>query len=137
MRPILVGLLGIATLAGCSTAESTARDAVLDSLKDPESARFGEFYIVEGTEGRGACLVVNAKNSMGGYTGDQFAIMVKDPEKKWQVLDIKETSRSGCESTVKGELALAEATRPRSAAKQKCIDDATNADEAVRCREIE
>ena len=42
------------------------------SLKDPDSARFGR--MVAGDEGGhtvAVCLMVNAKNSYGGYTGEK------------------------------------------------------------------
>lgn len=41
------------------------------SLKDPDSARFGK--MVAGKDSKGeisVCLMVNAKNSYGGYTGE-------------------------------------------------------------------
>ena len=43
---------------------------VLNQLKDPESALFGEFWALKGSNGlRSICGYVNAKNSFGGYTG--------------------------------------------------------------------
>lgn len=48
------------------------RAGVRDKLKDPESARFGS--MVAGKDSKGfitVCGWVNAKNSFGGYTGDQ------------------------------------------------------------------
>jgi hypothetical protein len=45
---------------------------VMASLKDPDSARFGPIYAVRSPDGViVACGYVNAKNSFGGYTGDQ------------------------------------------------------------------
>jgi hypothetical protein len=55
------------------------------NLKDPDSARFGEFYF--NTDTKKGCLVVNAKNSMGGYTGDRVA-SVKRSDAGWEVIDI-------------------------------------------------
>lgn len=51
-------------------------------LKDPDSARFGK--MVAGSDGSGAvtvCLMVNAKNSFGGYTGEKpyMGILSKPP----------------------------------------------------------
>lgn len=55
-------------------------------LKDPESARYG-FYIepVKGYAGRNriygwaTCVMVNAKNSFGGYTGaKQYFFLIKN-----------------------------------------------------------
>lgn len=41
-------------------------------MKDPESARFGR--MLAGTDSKGGisvCLMVNAKNSYGGYSGEK------------------------------------------------------------------
>lgn len=84
----VVGLLflGLFWVTGNSLAKSEAEIAVTNSLKDPDSARFGEFYINKLT-GKG-CLVVNARNSMGGYTGDQVAYISRN-DGQFQVTDIK------------------------------------------------
>ncbi|MBB6054453.1 MAG: hypothetical protein EOM46_21465 [Gammaproteobacteria bacterium] len=42
--------------------------SVKSQLKDPDSAKFGAFYV--STSGAG-CGVVNAKNSFGGYSGEK------------------------------------------------------------------
>lgn len=65
--------------------EALARKAVLNSLNDPGSARFGKFTQVTQTT---ACLTVNARNGFGGYTGDQQARLRKS-ENKWQVESIQ------------------------------------------------
>ncbi|WP_294302470.1 hypothetical protein [uncultured Sphingomonas sp.] len=84
------------SLVACGNHQSSAEAAVRDSLKDPESARFGEFYFNEKT-GKG-CLSVNAKNSMGGYTGDQQAYLrLKDST--WEVEGISEVSHESCRNT--------------------------------------
>lgn len=84
------------SLAACGSRQSSAEAAVRDALKDPDSARFGEFYYNEKT-GKG-CLSVNAKNSMGGYTGDQQAYLrLKDGA--WEVGDIAEVSHESCRNT--------------------------------------
>lgn len=44
----------------------TAKNAVTERMKDPDSVRFGEVVNRSGT----VCGYVNAKNSFGGYTGD-------------------------------------------------------------------
>jgi hypothetical protein len=64
LKAILL-LLSLTTIAACSSAESSAQNAVRKSLKDPDSAKFGKFS--KATDDK-ACLNVNAKNSMGGYT---------------------------------------------------------------------
>ncbi|EHM01426.1 hypothetical protein HMPREF9946_02165 [Acetobacteraceae bacterium AT-5844] len=46
------------------------RQAVANSLRDPESARFGSLRVVQAPSGRDAlCGSVNAKNAYGGYAG--------------------------------------------------------------------
>lgn len=79
-------------LAACGGAEYDAKKAVLGSLKDPDSAKFGKFTQVNE---KSACLTVNARNSMGGYTGDQQASLIKQ-ENAWVVLDIDEWSHEMC-----------------------------------------
>ena len=78
---VVVGLCAVMLIA-CGGDESAAKKAVLESLKDPDSAKFGEFHKV-GDEG--ACFAVNAKNSMGGYTGTKFMIMAKI-DGKWEAV---------------------------------------------------
>ena len=81
-------------LSGCGPYgdEAEARKVVLSILKDPDSAKFGKFDQVpaERKDRNGksetsamACLTVNARNSMGGYTGDQQASLTKS-NGKWQ-----------------------------------------------------
>lgn len=68
---------------------ATAERAVTASLKDPDSARFGAavFGGVDAAGAKYACGTVNAKNSMGGYTGEQmYAVKWNGPNA--QVLSI-------------------------------------------------
>lgn len=94
MRPslVIISISVFASLTACSGTESQAQRAVIQSLKDPDSAKFGKF-----TEfGRDtACIGVNAKNSMGGYTGEQQALMVKKSG-AWNVLVISEQTHQEC-----------------------------------------
>jgi hypothetical protein len=47
-----------------------AKQAVLKILKDPDSAKFENLFIVADSHGpRTICGVVNAKNGYGGYNG--------------------------------------------------------------------
>jgi hypothetical protein len=69
-----------------------ATKAVLASLKDPGSARFGEFAYATPNN---ACLTVNAKNSFGGYSGNQEAILTR-VSSGWQVLTISGLPKSSC-----------------------------------------
>lgn len=73
-------------LSGCSLEEMQARREVRDGLKDPESAKFGKMIRIDKES---ACLTVNAKNEMGGYSGDQYAVMVKI-DGKWKMYTILE-----------------------------------------------
>lgn len=68
------------------------RKPFLTDCKDPDSAKFGEFTKINE---RRACLTVNAKYAMGGYTGDQQAFLFKFGE-EWTVVAIEETSHKTC-----------------------------------------
>lgn len=92
MKNILFAVGLSLLLSACSGAEAEAKKAVLDRLKDPDSAKFGEFTQVNE---RKACLTVNARNSMGGYTGDQQAVLMKYGE-KWLAVAIVEVSHENC-----------------------------------------
>lgn len=92
----LVLLLGAAAiLTACQSDRAAAEKAVKEVLKDPDSARFGDFYFNEQT-GEG-CLGVNAKNSMGGYTGEQQAVLYKE-DGEWRTGVTMEISHADCKS---------------------------------------
>lgn len=91
----LVALALLTSLAGCNSAQRGAEEAVRQNLKDPDSAKFGEFYYNEKT-GR-ACLAVNAKNAMGGYTGERHALLVTDGD-EWAVASMEAQSAAHCRS---------------------------------------
>lgn len=57
---LLVGLM-LLGVAGCSKVEKDSKEAVLSTLKDPDSAQFQNI--------KGYCGEVNSKNSYGGYVG--------------------------------------------------------------------
>lgn len=58
--------------------EATAiKQAVLRILKDPYSARFGAIKQFKRKEEYSACVVVNSKNSYGGYVGDKVLLLQK------------------------------------------------------------
>lgn len=92
MIEIAAAIAACLLLTACGGAESDARKAVLGRLKDPDSAKFGKFTQVNE---KSACLTVNARNSMGGYTGDQQASLIKQ-ENAWIVLVIYELSHEMC-----------------------------------------
>lgn len=58
--------VGFFSLAGCDNA---LQKTVREKLIDPDSAKFGEQTIYLNH----ACIVVNSKNSYGGYTGNKTA----------------------------------------------------------------
>ncbi|PZO39889.1 MAG: hypothetical protein DCE92_03580 [Alphaproteobacteria bacterium] len=62
-----------------------------DILKDPDSAKFGEVMVSD--DGRLSCAMVNAKNSMGGYTGESALTLQKTDAGEWRVID---DTRSEC-----------------------------------------
>lgn len=97
MKTLLLAVGFSLLLSGCGGAESDAKKAVLGSLKDPDSAKFGKFTQVNEWV---ACLTVNARNSMGGYTGDQQATL-KQFNKKWVVSSIDEISHDNCISDIR------------------------------------
>ncbi len=67
---------------------------VRSSLKDSDSAKFGDAVIID--YGKAACVEVNAKNSYGGYTGYQQAMLANVQGAGWQVLKIQGVSRDIC-----------------------------------------
>jgi hypothetical protein len=50
--------------------QGDAKAAIIDQLKDPESAKFSDILV----KGEMVCGQVNAKNSMGGYVGKRYWI---------------------------------------------------------------
>lgn len=90
--PVMVVAASFA-LTACDSNKSDAEEALRITLKDPESARFGEFYF--NTRTNKGCLAVNAKNSMGGYTGNQQAYMEKTA-KGWENFGIADIPLSSC-----------------------------------------
>ena len=81
-------LLG-STLAACNTTSESsssaaalpqqsdaklfarAKTALAATLKDPDSAKFGDMLRVPSNQGDYVCGRINAKNSLGGYAGAQ------------------------------------------------------------------
>ena len=92
MKTKLLIAVSAALLASCGGVESDAKKAVMERLKDPDSAKFGQFTNIND---EAACLTVNARNSMGGYTGDQQAFLLKEKE-KWLVVSIDNLSHKMC-----------------------------------------
>ena len=85
-------LAGSLLLQGCGGAESDAKLAVRDKLRDSDSAKFGQFSEVNE---RLACLTVNSKNGVGGYTGDQQALLRK-VDGKWTFYSVVNATHESC-----------------------------------------
>jgi hypothetical protein len=94
--------IGCCCLAAACGDESAAQKAVRASLKDPDSAKFGKFTLAKKGNDQMACLTVNAKNSMGGYTGDREAALMKAGD-EWQVITINELDHWRCVNVISGQ----------------------------------
>jgi hypothetical protein len=84
--------VGSFLLQACGGPEEDAKQAVREKLRDPGSAVFGEFS--EANE-RLACLTVNSKNGVGGYTGEQQALLRKR-DGKWTFYTVVDTTHESC-----------------------------------------
>ena len=95
MKQILT-IAVLALLAGCSDTGAVT-NAVKEGLKDPDSAEFGAIDFREGPGGKWACVTVNARNSFGGYTGDQQVKLTYADGQGWQwVGEPAEISHEDC-----------------------------------------
>ncbi len=79
--------------AEAKSDEGQVKQAVRNSLKDPDSAKFGSFVLI-GEDG--ACITVNARNSFGGYVGDRHAYLVKTPFNDWHLYGITDRGLETC-----------------------------------------
>lgn len=79
-------ILVFVVLGGCdrSTSETLIQRAVLEKLKDPESAKFKKIIISQNN----ACVEVNAKNSYGAYSGYTSVHLRQLLPDKWVVEDM-------------------------------------------------
>lgn len=98
---VRIGIALAIALAGCGQQQGVKdaqdiQEAVRNSLKDPSSAKFGKLTLVGNDY---ACQSVNAKNSFGGYTGDQQAVVVL-MNGRWHSLAIKNVSHEACLAVV-------------------------------------
>lgn len=86
MRKLVIPVLMVSALiGGCSGTsgdESAIKTAVKRNLKDPDSAKFEQMSLSE--DKKRACIVWNAKNSMGGYGDWQIAKLEKS-DAEWKV----------------------------------------------------
>lgn len=94
MKRIAMTVLCLGAVA-CNGTESKIQEAVRSSLRDPASAIFGETRLAP--SGTAACVVVNARNSFGGYTGNQVATVYLDQASgTWEAADVSELSMDTC-----------------------------------------
>lgn len=106
MYKIIIISLSLILSACSNSGESEIKSAVRNTLKDPSSAQFGELAIFTAPDPEkepdlgGACIVVNARNAMGGYSGDKIAILLKHPDTGgvWEVSKIEDIPFEGCKS---------------------------------------
>ncbi|WP_418139976.1 hypothetical protein AB9R84_15685 (plasmid) [Oceanimonas smirnovii] len=92
-------------LVGCDETQSvndemksSAKDAIYKVLKDPDSAKFGEFTVETVGGISVACFTVNAKNSFGGYVGDREFSLMRLLDQPWEIIASKEESHMKCVS---------------------------------------
>jgi hypothetical protein len=71
-------------------------EAVKQSLIDPESARFGDVFVLPNKH---ACIATNAKNQLGGYVGFRMAI-ASILQGAWQPLGIYNVTLEKCISMI-------------------------------------
>lgn len=69
-------------LTACSNGEEDVKNVVRSVLIDPDSAKFKDF--VTNADSTQACIGVNAKNKMGGYTGFNY-FELKKISSEWRV----------------------------------------------------
>lgn len=92
-------------LSGCGNGgEGAARKLVLQNLKDPNSAKFGEFTIVSTEKFEMACLTVNSKNSLGGYVGNREFIVGRLEGESWELQGTHKVSHSTCVTMMRKHL---------------------------------
>ncbi|MDZ4102927.1 MAG: hypothetical protein U1E12_14735 [Hydrogenophaga sp.] len=70
--------------------------AVQRSLNDPESARFGDIFVLPNKH---ACVAVNAKNKFGGYAGTRMAF-AGTFNGTWQPLGMHDVTLEKCISMI-------------------------------------
>ncbi len=81
-------------LASCGDG-SKIKDVVRQNLKDPESAQFKE--AVFSADKKRACIIWNAKNSMGGY-GEWDVAELKIENSEWTIKNMEGSERN-CSET--------------------------------------
>jgi hypothetical protein len=75
------------------------KEIITSSLIDPESAKFKDPMVI--VNNRAACIEINSKNSLGGYTGFQSFELAKFNDRGW-ILYGKENSMENCVESARG-----------------------------------
>lgn len=87
-------------LSSCGERSSIEK-AVKDSMIDPDSAKFGEFIEFVGHNGEEkVCVMVNGKNSYGGYAGETAFIAYKNDTGKWEAVQFSTSVQVDCSSYI-------------------------------------
>lgn len=100
MKKLFVLFPLVLILAACG-AESDVKKAVIATLIDPDSVKFGETTLI-GEDA--ACITVNAKNTMGGYTGNK-ELYLRKMNNAWIVGNTSDVSHEDCVEAAKKVLA--------------------------------
>jgi hypothetical protein len=82
---VLFSIIVASIMTGCSSDKSDIENVIKQQLKDPESAMFRDMAMNQ-SKNR-ACIVWNAKNSLGGY-GDLSSSYLRKAEGNWKLDDI-------------------------------------------------
>lgn len=80
------------TASGCSSEKGDIERVIMSRLKDPDSVKFYELNITE--RKTRACIVFNAKNSLGGY-GERHLASLSKQNGIW-VIDESDANRNRC-----------------------------------------
>ena len=104
IKTLIYSIIIAACLASCAEGENNkeniqvknqekneVKNAVINSLKEPESARFGEITVMDDR----ACVTINAKNIMGGYSGNKQMLMAK-MNQQWLSIETGDISHDFC-----------------------------------------
>ncbi len=85
MKPTFLYIAVAFFLVACSE-RSDVEETVRARLKDPASAQFKDFVVSDSSNF--ACIVWNARNSMGGY-GDWDIAELKRENSQWQITKMR------------------------------------------------
>ena len=95
----LILLFACCALCACGSEERAARTTILDELKDPGSAQFADFTVSK--QRTVSCVGVNAKNSMGGYVGEeQWYLWRRSANTPWTSFIPVKQSHAACAEAV-------------------------------------